>query len=263
PDGSRAVLQIREGTTRLWVYDFARSTLTPLPTGAGSSQAPVWSADSRHIFYRGTRIGTRNLYRIAADGSGEEERLTTKPGVVQSPSSVSADGQTLLYDENGPDEQFGTGAWVLSLTGDRQARRLFPSTVDARNAQLSSDGRWVAYEAIVASRMEIFVAPFGGDGERRLISTDGGAAPLWAVDGRELFFNAPRGLMVVDIGATGKLAPSAPRLLLASPFTIRQTNPNTNYGVAPDGSRFLRIQSVAPDQNIRNIELVFNWLEAR
>ena len=128
---------------------------------------------------------------------------------------------------------------------------------------LSPDGRWVAYEARVASRAEIFVAPFGGDGERRLISTDGGEQPLWSPDGRELFFSSPRGLMVVDIGAAGKLAPSSPRLLLAGPFTIRQVNNNTMYGIAPDGSRFLRIQSVAQNQNIRDIELVFNWLEAR
>jgi serine/threonine-protein kinase len=263
PDGSRAVLQIREGTTRLWVYDFVRSTLTPLPTGPGSSQAPVWSADSRHIFYRGTRQGTRNLYRIAADGSGEEERLTSKPGVVQTPISVSKDGQILLYNENGPTERFEAGAWMLPLAANQQARRLFPAAVDAANAHLSPDGRWVAYEARVASRAEIFVAPFGGDGERRLISTDGGEQPLWSRDGRELFFNSPRGLMVVDIGVAGKLAPSSPRLLLAGPFTIRQVNNNTMYGIAPDGSRFLRIQSVAQNQNIRDIELVFNWLEAR
>ena len=263
PDGSRAVLQIREGTTRLWVFDFARGTLTPLPTGPGSSQAPMWSADSRYIFYRGTRSGTRNLYRIAADGSAEEERLTSKSGVSQSPSSMSADGKVFLYDEGGSDERFGTGAWMLSLAGDRQARRLFPAAVDAQNARVSPDGRWVAYEATVASRREIFVAASSGDGERRLISTDGGSAPLWSPDGREIFFNAPQGLMVVDIAAGGALVPSAPRSLIAGQFTVRQINPNTNYGIAPDGNRFLRIQSVVQDQNIRNIELVFNWLEAR
>jgi serine/threonine-protein kinase len=263
PDGSRAVLQIREGATRLWIYDLARGTLTPLPTGPGSSQAPLWSADSRYVFYRGTRKGTRNLYRIAADGSGEEERLNSKSGVVQNPSSISADGQILLYDESGPDERFEAGAWVLPLSGDRQARRLFPSAVDAQNAHLSPDGRWVAYEATVASRKEIFVAPFGGNGERRLISSDGGVSPLWSPDGRELFFNTPRGLMAVDIGAGGTSLRSTPRLLLAGQFTIRKINPNTNFSISSDGSRFLRIQSVSQDQNIRKIQLVFNWLEAR
>jgi hypothetical protein len=33
--------------------------------------------------------------------------------------------------------------------------------------------------------------------------------------------------------------------------------------IPDDGSRFLRIQSVSQDQNIRKIQLVSNWLEAR
>ncbi|MEO5800214.1 MAG: protein kinase, partial [Gemmatimonadales bacterium] len=86
PDGDRAVVQIREGTTRLWTYDFDRGTLTPLATGTGSSQAPQWTADGKRVIYRGTRQGTRNLYRIPVDGSGDEERLTTKPGVIQTPT---------------------------------------------------------------------------------------------------------------------------------------------------------------------------------
>ena len=91
PDGARAVLQIREGTIGLWLYDFARRTLTPFATASGSSQGAVWTPDGRRILYRGTRQGTRNIYWKPTDGSGKEERLTTNPDVVQTPSSVSAD----------------------------------------------------------------------------------------------------------------------------------------------------------------------------
>ncbi|HYN02245.1 MAG TPA: protein kinase, partial [Vicinamibacteria bacterium] len=112
PDGGRAVVQIREGTTRLWIYDFARGTLTPLGPATGSSQAPLWTPDGTRVIYRGTRQGTRNLYRIAVDGSGEEERLTSKPGVIQTPSSISSDGRVLLFDQTGPAEPGGVGAWV-------------------------------------------------------------------------------------------------------------------------------------------------------
>ena len=263
PDGTRAVLQIREGTTRLWIYDLARETLTPLRTGPGSSQGPLWSADGRRVIYRGTRQGTRNLYQIAVDGSGEEQRLTSKPGVVQVPSSISADGQLLLFSENGPDERFSAGTWVMSLSGDGQPRRLFPAEIEARNAQLSPDGRWVAYETTVDSRSEIFVAPFRGEGERRMVSTDGGEMPLWSRDGRELFFTSGKGLMVVTVSSGDTLTAGTPRVLHAGPFSIYSINASTGYAVTPDGDRLLSIRPVAEDQNIRQIEVVFNWLKSR
>lgn len=70
PDVRRAVLQIREGTIGLWIYDFSRQTMTPLATTGGSSQGAVWTADGKRIIYRGTRTGSRNFYWKSADGSG-------------------------------------------------------------------------------------------------------------------------------------------------------------------------------------------------
>ena len=56
--------------------------------------------------------GTRNLYWKPADGSGDEERLTTKPGVVHTPTSVSPDGQWLAFAEGGGTVQGTTWADV-------------------------------------------------------------------------------------------------------------------------------------------------------
>jgi len=72
PDGTRAIVQIRGAKTELWIYDFARSTLTPIGESAGSSQSPLWTADGTHIIYRGTNKGFRNLYWRMADGSGSK-----------------------------------------------------------------------------------------------------------------------------------------------------------------------------------------------
>jgi serine/threonine-protein kinase len=258
PDGSRAVLQIREGTTRLWIYDFARGTLTPLATGPGSSQAPLWSVDGARVFYRGTRQGSRNLYWIPVDGSGDEVRLTSKPGVVQTPTSVSSDGRLLLYNETGSDEPEGVGVWVLPLDGERTPRRLFPMPAPGENAQISPDGRWVAYQATVSSRPEVFVAPLSGSGERRLVSTDGGTEPLWSRDGRELFFQSGTRLMGVTVTPGATFSASLPRVVHEGRF-FRTINGNTSFSITRDGARFLRIQPVNPEPAIRRIELVFDW----
>ena len=57
PDGRLAAVDIEAGTFGIWLYDFARATLSPLTTGNGSSQAPRWTADGKRIVYRGTRSG--------------------------------------------------------------------------------------------------------------------------------------------------------------------------------------------------------------
>lgn len=258
PDGTRAVVQIREGITRLWIYDFARGTLTPLGTGAGSSQAPLWTADGTRVIFRGTRQGTRNLYWIPVDGSGDEERLTSKSGVIQTPTSVSSDGRVLLFDETGPNEPAGVGIWVLPLDGDRTPRRLFPGAAAGHDGQISPDGKWVAYQATVSSRQEIFVAPISGSGERRLVSTDGGAEPLWSRDGRDLYFQSGTRLLGVTVTPGASFSASPPRTAHEGRF-FRTMNGNTSFSITPDGARFLRIQAVDPDTAITRIELVMNW----
>jgi serine/threonine-protein kinase len=257
PDERRAVVQIREATTALWIYDFGRGTLTPLATGTGSSQAPLWTPDGTRVIYRGTRQGTRNLYWIPVDGSGTEERLTSKAGVIDTPTSISSDGRTILFDEVGPDEPEGTGAWVLTLEGERASHRLFPLPASGRDAQLSPDGKWVAYQATVASRQEIFVAPFSGPGERRLISTNGGTESLWSRDGRELFFQNDTRLMGVTVTPGATFSASAPRVVHEGRF-FATINGNTSFGVTRDG-RFLRIQPVNQAPAITRIDLVLNW----
>ena len=127
PDGTRAIVQIRGGKTELWIYDFARSTITPIGESAGSSQSPLWTADGTRIIYRGTSQGFRNLYWRMADGSGVEERLATKQDAIQTPTSVSSDGHWLVFNENSAQEPGGVNIWLMQLDGDRTAASLFHS----------------------------------------------------------------------------------------------------------------------------------------
>ena len=261
-DGKRAIVEIKEGTIALWMYDFARNSLTPIGSSAFSSQAPVWTADGARVIYRATRKGLRNLYWRSVDGSGEEEPLTTKAEVIQTPSSVSPDGHWLVFNESGAQESGvgGIGMWVMRLDGDRTPRRLFPAPAGESNGQLSPDGKWIAYEAPVSSRREIYVAPFPGPGPVHQVSIDGGVEPLWSRDGRELFFQQGAALIGVRVTPNPSFSAGAPRVQNEVRFarTITQT---TGWSITPDGSRFLRIQRVEPEQATTRIDLVQNWFE--
>jgi serine/threonine-protein kinase len=258
PDGTQAIVQVQEGTVGLWLYDFGRNTLTPIGNSAFSSQAPLWTPDGSRVLYRGTRQGTRSIYWRPVDGSGEEERLTTKSDVIQTPTSISSDGRWLLFNESGAHEVGGTGPWVMQLDGDRTPRRLFAAPSGESDAQLSPDGRWVAYQASVSSRQEIYVSPFPGPGPRHQVSTGGGTEPLWSRDGRELFFQSGATLMSVTLAPGAVFAASPPRVVHEGRFA-KSINGNSSWSVSPDGKRFLRIQQAEPERAITQLDLVLNW----
>ena len=266
PDGRQAIVQFEEGTGGLWLYDFARQTLSPFATTGGSSQAPAWSPDGQRVYYRGTRAGFRNIFFKAADGSGEEGRLTTKADVVQTPTSVSPDGRWLLFDEA---KQAAGEIWLVPLSGVRSpaAEADRPASADepaprivayGRNGQFSPDGKWIAYVSLESGRDEIYVQPFPGPGPRQLVSTDGAQSPLWSRDGTELFFATPDELMAVDVTTTPAFSASAPRVVFEGRYR-EAVNGNTPYGVSADGKRFLRVQQAQPERAVTRIDVVLNW----
>ena len=78
----------------------------------------MWTADGRRIVYRGSRLGFRNLFWIAADGSGTEERLAVSEG-LQTPTSWSSDHNHIAFVETAPVS--GPDVWVLSLDAQEVA----------------------------------------------------------------------------------------------------------------------------------------------
>ncbi len=258
PDGTRALVQIREGSMGLWVYDFARHTLTPIVTGNRSSQAGIWAPDGKAIVYRGTRNGDRNLYWLAADGTGNEQRLTTGDG-SETPTAITPDGRVLVYNLQG---RKAGGRQILSirLDGPRPAT---PSVVvsedGASNGQLSPDGRWLAYEMIESSgSVEIYVQPFPGPGPRTRVSAAGGTAPLWSRDGRRLFYDVGGELVAVTVATSQGLSFGTPQTVMRGRFRVGP-NAKTAFDISRDG-RFLRIQQAQPDRPLDRIDIVLNWL---
>jgi len=255
PDGSRAIVQLEDGVNGLWLYDFARRTLTPFANSGGSSQAPVWTPDGKRVIYRGTRAGFRNLFWKAADGTGEEERLTTKADVVQTPTAVSPDGRWLVYDETGRPPA-GVEIWRMALD---EGERTAAFVVQGSDGQISPDGAWMAYQSLVSERYEIYVQPFPGPGALQPISTGGAQAPLWSHDGSELFFTTLDALLAVDIRTTPSFSAGTPHVLVEGRYRT-SANGNTPYSVSADGQRFLRVQQVQPARAVTHIDLVLDGL---
>jgi eukaryotic-like serine/threonine-protein kinase len=78
------------------------------------------------------------------------------------PTDWSSDGRFILFNPFA--ELKRPDVWALPLFGDRSPYSLLKSEFEVRQAQLSPDGRWLAYVSNESSSNEIYVQPFTADG---------------------------------------------------------------------------------------------------
>jgi Tol biopolymer transport system component len=81
PDGTRVALDTRDAENDIWIWDFARKTLTRLTFTAALDRNPVWTPDSKRILFSSGSGATQNIFAVAADGTGTPERLSESPNL--------------------------------------------------------------------------------------------------------------------------------------------------------------------------------------
>ena len=230
PQGDRIVMQIDAGMNDLWVLDLARRVRTRLTFGPVANIIPLWSPDGKWIAYTSKRGDRFALYRKASDGSGAEETLTTTDQPIF-PSDWSSDGKYLLYWQR---DAAGHGqVYVLPIEGDRKPKLIVPW---GSFANLSPNGRWLAYQSNESGVPEIYVVNFQGGQGKWQVSARGGTSPKWSRDGKVLYYLDPTNTLiavpVVDAG-------SAPRFGAAQSLVSNWAAPNVFYDVSPDGKKIL------------------------
>ena len=187
------------------------------------------------------------------DGSSGEERLAPIDTHVHI-GSWSRESKLLVF------ESFGATSnreiWILPLEGDRKPYPYLRTNFDNRAPALSPDGHWLAYQSDESSRTEVYVQKFPGPGEKNQISTEGGTSPVWARNGRELFYRNVNKQMAVDISMKAGFAAGKPRVLFESATWVGLAGPN--YDVTPDGRRFIAVEA-GKDEAARPIHIVLNW----
>lgn len=223
----------------LWMLDLTSNVVTKFIT-PGASHNPIWSSDGALITYQADRA-TPGMYQRRADGSSTEVLLAPYPPktVVQA-TSWSADGRYMLGEE-----QFETDRNIVLF--DRTtgaAPKPWLATAAAETAaQISPDGKWVAYSSNASKRNEIYVRPLS----QQLagvwqVSTAGGDQPAWSKDGTELFYRDGAGMIALPVkGADGAafVAGRAQRLFEGQFY--RRTVAGRDYDVFPDGKSFLML----------------------
>jgi hypothetical protein len=189
------------------------------------------------------------LWRQPADGSGPAVLAAVPP---HNPWQVDLgpDGRSVVFNAlyNGT-----FNLEILSLDpaagSGRSARELAGSATAAESrGRFSPDGRWIAYNSDESGRVEVFIRSSADTGGRVAISVNGGQRPVWAHDGRQVFYWQGNRM----VSATLAFDP-APRVV--SHASLFAGDYEDVFDVAKDG-RFLLIESATSGVSL---VVVPNW----
>jgi hypothetical protein len=102
----------------------------------------------------------------------------------------------------------------------------------------------------------VYLQSYPSPGTRHTVSTDGGTEPVWARDGRELYYRTGDKMLAVAVGYSPALTLGQTRVLFESPYgrDLSTARGLPNYDVAADG-RFLMIAPLSPQR----VVVVLNW----
>ncbi|HLB00745.1 MAG TPA: protein kinase, partial [Bacteroidota bacterium] len=246
PDGEKLALHVQAANDDIWVYHIGRKSLTRLTFGGGNSGSPVWGSDGKYIIYSAERGVASNIYRKAWDGSGGEQRLTNT-GKSQYPRSLSADGKTLSFIQDGD-------IWMLDLGGGGTSFVFLETPAVESDPVFSPDSRYLAYESNESGRYEVYIVSYPSKSGKWQISSGGGTNPIWNPSGNILYFAQGTSIQAVDIRAGAAFDFSAPRRVLDLPPEGAALT-----GISPDGKRFAMVTLPYAELGTSEVTLVTEW----
>jgi Tol biopolymer transport system component len=120
PDGRRIAFVSHEagGQSKIYVIDADGGRPRQVVADAYNNALSAWSRDGKWIYFRSSRTGTAEIWRVPSAG-GDAQQVTENGGLY---AVESTDGKTLFYSD-----QEGVIARRLA---DRSEQRLFDSVTD-------------------------------------------------------------------------------------------------------------------------------------
>jgi Tol biopolymer transport system component len=253
PDGRQLLVTIGGPSESLWLYNLAQSLFTQVAFD-GSNSFPVWAPDGQQLVFSSNRTGPLNIFRAELGSASPPERLAPSER-AQVPGSWSPDGGTLAFVERHPTT--GRDIWMLPMMGVRKPQPFLAGMFDETTPRFSPDGRLVAYVSNESGQNEVYVRSYSGPVRSQKVSTTGGAEPVWASSGRELFFRIGDQVMGASVDpATSRV--DTPKVIFRGNFALGSLD-SPNYDVMPDGQRFVMVtetQRTPP----RELHVVLHWV---
>ncbi len=248
-----AVERLNVGGSRdIWVLDIERGVSRKL-THDGRSVLPVWSPDGSRILFGSSNSGPRALFAKQLTGDSPPQEIF-RSAVSLAPADWSRDGQRIVYQAVEVDTKRDLWTLPFSPTRGQAPMPVLRTVADEAQGKLSPDARWLAYMSNESGKNEIYIVSFPDNRQKWRISVDGGFAPRWRADGKELFYTLDDRVFAVSLEPGEGFRIGAPIVL----FEMRRL---LDYAVSSNGQRFL-VNAIAGQPASPPITVVLNWTAA-
>jgi Tol biopolymer transport system component len=244
PDGRFAAAEhhLGQGGGDLYMFDLgtgAQRRETFDPTNHNGFAA--WAPDGKRIVFNTTTNGGGNILMKTVGAA--DARLVVSATTSSWPSDWSRDGKSILFDRPSPKTQ--SDVWLLSAAGGTPTP-ILASPANEMQAAFSPDGKWIAYASDEENGVyNVYVRPYPLTAEQWKVSENGGEAPRWRPDGKELFFLLPHdrdiSLMAVPVDAHVTFTAGKPIELFRKAIDVDGgiLRSGVYYDVMPDGKSFV------------------------
>jgi Tol biopolymer transport system component len=239
PDGKRVAFETRDLSggpdgPRLWTAELsniAGRKVLPLVGGA-INWAPMWTPDGeRLVFIVSSMDRPDAVFWRRADGNGTAEHLID----TRAAEGWIAGGAQMRFLTLKGNRDYGISLFDMRT---RTVTHLVDWPGSAQHSSsMSPDGKWMAYASNETGRYEVWIEPFPRSGARLQLTRDGGSHPLWAPDGRSLYFDRDHQMFQLAMNTRDVTSIGEPTPLPIKGFA--QAEYRRQFDLMPNGRQFL------------------------
>ena len=194
---------------------------------------------------------------MSTSGGGQEETLWESQSAVYL-NDWSPDARYLVYTQVSREGR--NELWLLSLNDGAKPIPFLQTSFSELQGAVSPNSKWIAYTSDESGGLdEIYVTSFPSSGAKWRVSNGGGSFPRWSRNGKELFYRAVNGTLMV---ASVREAPQG--LEFGAPSALfRISEPQGivcyPYDVGPDGQRILALVPSTLGGERPSLTVLVNW----
>jgi len=154
---------------------------------AGPIDSFAWSQDGTALLYAPGHTGSKDLWRVALDGSAPERLPFTLAGASVTQFTMAPAGNRLAYTVGYKDSNI----WKLDTSGGTRPRKLTMPEGEDEDASYSPDGTQFAFTSKRSGLYEIWASNADGSNQRPLTAEGvfAGSA-VWSPDGSQVAYDA-------------------------------------------------------------------------